>query len=37
MSSIKLRYLKIKILRTIKINRVIDCVKYLRNNLKTRK
>ena len=28
---------KKKNLRTIKINRVIDCKKYLRNNLKIRK
>ena len=27
---------KKEILRTIKINRVIDCIKYLRNNLKIR-
>ena len=28
---------KKEILRTIKINRVIDCIKYLRSNLKIRK
>ena len=27
---------KKEILRTIKINRVIDCIKYLKNNLKIR-